>query len=258
MTSETDCSDFILPLHDGDGIFAFTTTRGVCNTLDPYSAFSVCHYTGDTPAHISLCRSALADRLGVTVGDIIVPRQTHSDNIAVITDDTADAYENTDALVTTLPGLVIGINTADCVPLLMYDAKARVAAAIHAGWRGTVARIAAKTVAAMTLLGASASEIRVLQGPSICPGCFEVGDEVVGQFADAGFPVNRICNRHQATGKAHIDLREANVHALTETGVLRGNISDPAGCPHCTPGRFFSARRLGIASGRTFTAIMLR
>ncbi|MCM1518938.1 MAG: peptidoglycan editing factor PgeF [Pseudoflavonifractor sp.] len=257
MTSATDCSDFYVPLLDSCGIRAFTTTRGDCIGDDPYSRFSLCHYTGDTELHIAACRSMLGDRLDVPRERIIVPRQTHSANVAEISSYSQPSPDDTDALVTTLPGIVIGVNTADCVPLLMYDAKARVIAAAHAGWRGTVARIAALTVKVMESLGATARDIKVLQGPSICRECFEVGDEVVARFAEAGFPLDRICSRNLSTGRPHIDLREANTLILEAVGVRRVNIAPAVGCSHCNPRRYFSARRLGSASGRTFTGIML-
>lgn len=261
-TSATDivtAQEFFLPLHDTDGIIAFTTTRGGESPDDPYGRFSLCHYTGDTAGHIATCRGALADRLSISPERLIVPRQTHSSNVAIITGDTPlpIQLEETDAVVTNVPRLAIGVNTADCVPLLLFDPKARVIAAVHAGWRGTVARIAAKAVAAMSSLGASPQRIRVIIGPCICPDCFEVGDEVVEQFAEAGFPVDAIASRHPVTGKQHVDLRAANRLTLNGCGIPMENIGTAVGCSRCNPDRYFSARRLGIASGRTFTGVMM-
>ena len=250
--------DFFQPLHNTDGIIAFTTTRGGEST-DPYGRFSLCHYTGDTAEHVAACRRTLADRLSIEPERLVVPRQTHSSNVAVITHGTPlpMELEDTDAVVTDVRRLAIGVNTADCVPLLLLDPTARVIAAVHAGWRGTVARIAAKAVSAMERIGASPQRIRVITGPCICPDCFEVGDEVVEQFADAGFPTGSITSRNPITGKQHVDLREANRIVLTDSGIPRGNIGVAVGCPRCNPDRYFSARRLGIASGRTFTGLMM-
>ncbi len=261
-TSATDtvsAQDFFLPLHNADGIIAFTTTRGGESPDDPYGRFSLCHYTGDTAGHVATCRRALADRLSISPERLIVPRQTHSSNVAIITGDMPlpTLLEETDAVVTDVPQLAIGVNTADCVPLLLFDPAARVIAAVHAGWRGTVARIAAKAVAATSSLGATPRHIRVIIGPCICPDCFEVGYEVVEQFAEAGFPVADIASRHPGTGKQHIDLREANHIVLVDSGILAENIAPAVGCSRCNPDRYFSARRLGIASGRTFTGVMM-
>lgn len=261
-TSATDtvtAQDFFVPLHNADGIIAFTTTRGGESMNDPYGRFSLCHYTGDTPEHVATCHRALADRLSIPPERLIVPRQTHSSNVAVITGDTPlpQQPEVTDAVVTDVPRLAIGVNTADCVPLLLLDPTARVIAAVHSGWRGTVSRIAAKAVSAMVSLGAAPRHIRAIIGPCICPDCFEVGDEVVGQFAEAGFPVDAIASRHPDTGKQHIDLRAANCIILVDSGIRADNIVPAVGCPRCKPDQYFSARRLGIASGRTFTGVMM-
>ena len=93
-------------------------------------------------------------------------------------------------------------------------------------------------------------------GPSICQECFEVGDEVVKAFKTASFALSDIVKRNAVTGKAHIDLRIANRAVLIAAGVPEGNIVTSRHCSRCEHGRFFSARRLGINSGRTLTAII--
>lgn len=236
------------------------------NCSDNYARFNVCDYTGDADSHIAECRMQLCDALGVDMDHLIMPRQTHSANVAIIDEELLmlDASERTariqcvDALVTQLRGVVIGVNTADCVPVVLRDAVSGVIAVAHAGWKGTVARIAARTVESMLSLGAEAGRIEAAIGASICSECFEVGDEVVEQFAAAGFPIEAIMHRNTTTGKAHIDLWNANSLALEAVGVKRGNIMLSHRCTRCNPSRYFSARRLGIASGRTFTAIVRR
>ena len=192
-----------------------------------------------------------------------MPRQTHSCNVAVIDthfmdndiDQQEQALEGVDALVTTLPGVVIGVNTADCVPIVLADEAAGVIAVAHAGWRGTVGRIARAVVEEMCRHGARADRIQASMGPSICQDCFEVGDEVVEAFKKARFDLDTIVTRDASTGKAHIDLRAANREVLVVAGVPAGNIVLSQHCSRCEHGRFFSARRLGIDSGRTFTGI---
>ncbi len=249
------------------GIVAFSTLRDLhVDGGDSYARFNVCDYTGDAPAHIMACRSELCVALGIASGHLVMPRQTHSARVAIIDSDfmalnddaRSERLQGIDALVTPLPGVAVGVNTADCVPLLLRDVAAGIIAVAHAGWKGTVARIATRTVEAMQQLGAEPSRIEAAIGPSICPQCFEVGDEVVEQFAAAHFPVDAIVHRSAVTGKAHIDLWEANATALTEAGVPRELITLTHRCTRCNPERYFSARRLGIASGRTFTAIMRR
>ena len=192
-----------------------------------------------------------------------MPRQTHSCRVAVIDDgfrslDIArqeDALEGVDALVAKLSGIVIGVNTADCVPIVLVDDRAGVIAVAHAGWRGTAGRIVKNVVDEMCRLGARTNDIQAAMGPSICQDCFEVGDEVVDAFGQAHFDLNAIVKRNASTGKAHIDLRAANRDVLVAAGVPASNIATSRHCSRCEPDRFFSARHLGINSGRTFTGI---
>lgn len=238
-------------------ITAFSTFRDADDPSGTYSGFNACHYTGDSPEHIDKCRIALCRMLGIDRRHLIIPRQTHSCNVAVI--DSIPTYETAlhgvDALVTRLPDTALCINTADCVPVLLYDPEAGVIAAAHSGWRGTVARIAAKTVDVMTILGAAAERIRAVMGPSICQRCFEVGEEVAARFRDT-FPATVVDDREGC--RPHIDLGAAIRDTLIESGLVAGNISLPTACSRCHPADFFSARCHGIDSGRTLSVIMRR
>ena len=242
---------------------AFSTTRGKVDRHNTYSGVNLCNYVGDDALRVLDARITLAMQLGVDLDDLIMPRQTHSCRVAVIDEDFRSmdidrqeaAIEGVDALVTSLRGVVIGVNTADCVPIVLLDSVAGVIAVAHAGWRGTVGRIAAATVNEMCRQGASDDRIQAVMGPSICQDCFEVGDEVVEAFKQARFDLDAIVKRNVATGKAHINLRAANRAVLVAAGVPDGNIVTSRHCSRCEHDRFFSARRLGIDSGRTFTGI---
>ena len=245
------------------GVGAFSTTRGQVDGRNAYSGVNLCDYVGDDALRVLDARITLAMQLGVDLDDLVMPRQTHSRRVAVIDerfrsldiDKQEAALEGVDALVTAQRGVVIGVNTADCVPIVMVDPEAGVIAVAHAGWRGTVGRIALKTVEQMCRQGARADRILAAMGPCICQECFEVGDEVVEAFKEAHFDPDAITRRHPETGKAHIDLGAANLTVLTAAGVPAANIALPRHCSRCEHDRFFSARRLGINSGRTFTAI---
>ena len=247
------------------GVKAFSTTRGKVDRHNPYSGVNLCDYVGDDALRVLDARLTLAMQLGLDLDDLVMPRQTHSCRVAVIDeafrsfdiDKQEAALEGVDALVTPLRGVVIGVNTADCVPIVLVDDKAGIIAVVHAGWRGTVGRNARAVVGEMCRLGASADRIQVAMGPSICQDCFEVGDEVVEAFAKAKFDLNAIVKRNPQTGKAHIDLRATNHEVLIAAGVPSSNIVLSRHCSRCEHDRFFSARRLGINSGRTFTAICL-
>lgn len=237
--------------------FAFTTERGYAGNSGPYSEFNCCGYTGDSPEHVAMSRDKLCNALGIPAERLITARQVHGTDVAIISDYNQRAGE-ADALVTNLQGIAIGIFTADCVPMLFYDNEADVIGAAHAGWKGTMNGIAANTIKAMSALGASAGNIQAAFGPSICQECFEVGDEVVEQFRERGLPLDKIMQRNKSTGKAHIDLVEANIFWMEKCGIDKNNILRSQLCTKCNPSRFFSARALGTKSGRNLTGILIK
>ena len=241
------------------GVVAISTCRGCVIEGNSYSGFNACHYTGDTDEHVAQCRGQLCVMLGIERDNLIIPRQTHSLNVAIIDTIPFDSQklENIDALVTTLPRVAIAINTADCVPLVFVDDVNKVIGVAHSGWKGTVGRIASKTVERMIECGASLSHIKVAMGPCICGDCFEVGPEVVAQFVENGFDSSQVILSHYQP-RPHIDLPHACRQALIEVGVLDKNIQLPTHCSRCNPQKFFSARRLGINSGRTLTVVMMK
>jgi YfiH family protein len=195
--------------------------------------------------------------LDISDDHLILPRQVHGTEIAEVTEQNLDSrFDGVDALMTSMPHTCIGVSTADCVPILIYDTQARAIAAAHAGWRGTVARIGSKTVAAMLQrYSMSAADLKVVIGPSIGPDAFEVGDEVYEAFSQAGFEMNEIAFKRN--GKWHIDLWQANALDLQQTGIARENIEIAGICTYQQHEDFFSARRLGIKSGRIYTGIMI-
>lgn len=233
----------------------FSQRRNI-DTDNPYSGFNACDYTGDSPEHVLSCRHLLCRHLNISINRLIMPRQSHSLNIAVV-DPVPIApteIENVDALITTLPNTAIAVNTADCLPLLFADSQTGIIAAAHSGWRGTVGKIAALTIQEMRRLGSEHENIKVIIGPSICPDCFEVGEEVAQQFAYAFPHHNGIILRQYA--KPHIDLRKACHITLIEAGVKPENITHSGICSRCNHDTYFSARHLGIASGRTLSTII--
>ena len=122
---------------------------------------------------------------------VVQAHQVHGDRVAVVTSagTTREELEGYDALVTDVPGVAIGARTADCIPVLMYDPVRRVVAAVHSGWKGTVLKIAAKTLAVMaSKYGTRAADIIAVIGPGIGPDSFQVGPEVAEAFLSAGFP----------------------------------------------------------------------
>ena len=150
-----------------------------------------------------------------------------------------------DASIASQPGLLLGIETADCLPVLLVDPVRRTVGAAHAGWRGTVARVAPAAVAAMVEAGSRASDLVAALGPSIGACCYEVGPDVEAAFGPDGARFFRPGPR----GRAHVDVRAANRAQLVAAGLRDEQIHDVLDCTHCTPG-YFSYRRDGKGAGR--------
>lgn len=249
-----------------EGIRVIQTQRGEVENSNPYSQWNLCHYTHDEAQHVFESRLEVCKQLGIDYDHLIMPRQTHSCRVTAFDEKLVTApnqirklmLDDVDALVTTVPNVCIGVNTADCVPIALTDPINGVIAIAHAGWRGTVGRIAEDTVKVMVAVGAKVSNLLATMGVSICQNCFEVGDEVAQAFEEANFDMSLIMRRNPATGKAHINLQEANRQVLIAAGVPSSNITLPEHCSRCEHERYFSARRLGINSGRTFTGIIMR
>lgn len=249
----------------GRGVCAFSSRRDVSGGADDgaYSSFNITHYCGDAPEHVKECRAELCAHLGIDNEHLVLPRQTHTDHVFVLDRKYFETFpemrwrllEEQDAVVTCERGVCIGVSTADCVPVLMYDAEAGVIAAVHAGWRGMVKRIPQKALAEMVKLGAEAQRVKVVVGPSIGPESFEVGEEVVDAFLDEGF---HPCILSRQWAKPHIDLWLACSMQLEESGVQLRNMQFSGVDTFARPDEYFSARRLGIKSGRIFSGIMLK
>lgn len=247
-------------------IFHFVTTRqGGCSE-GAYTSFNCTDYTGDTLANVLHNRKLLCEALPQQPSELIIPYQVHGTEVrildsgfSVLTDElkTAMLY-GVDALVTDVTGYCLCISTADCVPVLLYDPRRRAIAAVHAGWRGTVQCILQKVLGVMAeVYGTNSQDLLIGIGPSISSASFEVGEEVWQVFAEAGFEMSRISFRNEETGKWHIDLWKANQVQLLDAGVDAAHIEIAGICTYQDCERFFSARRLGIKSGRILSGIQL-
>jgi len=238
----------------GAEVLAFSTMRqGGCSTGN-YADFNINNYCGDAPEHIARNRQALAALIGVSEQHIVMPHQTHGSVVCRVDAPPAEVLEGVDAVMTDVKGLCIGVSTADCIPILLYDAEHHAACAVHAGWRGTVKRIVQEAVKQMQAAYDSQScQLKAVIGPGISLESFEVGDEVYQQFADAGFDMAPIARRY---AKWHLDLPQCNRIQLEAVGVRDVWMSDI--CTYQQYEQYFSARRLGINSGRIYTAIVLK
>ncbi len=248
-------------------IFAFSTTRHGGISTDTYASLNCTPYTGDTAENVCHNQELLLQTLPQRPQELIIPWQTHGTASLVIDTDYLQADPQTrherlqgiDALITREPGICLCISTADCIPILLYDRRHRVVAAVHAGWRGTVGRIALRTLEWMqTLYGTEGKDVHAIIGPGISLAAFEVGEEVYEAFRAAGFPMPYIAEWRNDTHKHHIDLWAANQLQLLDFGLPATQIETAGICTYTRHEDFFSARRLGIKSGRMLSGIMLK
>lgn len=241
----------------------FCTTRQGGVSVGNYASMNMSPFSGDNVEHQSENLNLLKKKLNST--DLIIPFQTHGTEIGIINEDfiqknfaeRADLLNGVDALITKEPNVCIGVTTADCVPLIFYDPQLEVIAVAHAGWRGTCGRIAEKVVKRMQEeFGSHPQHINVVIGPSISGTVYNVGNELIDNFSSAGFPVAEIFNTNSEM--IYLDLWKANQWLLESMGVPADHIQISEICTYTQHEKFFSARRLGLKSGRMLSAIMLK
>ena len=255
-----------LPASQGR-VVAFSTTReGGCST-GAYASLNCTAYTGDNPACVERNQQLLRDMLPYPPQELVIPYQTHGTSCLTIDETYLNAsaeqkqkmLQGVDALTTNHADICLCISTADCIPVLIYDQTLHAAAAIVAGWRGTVQRIVSQTRQQMhQRYGTEGKGGIACIGPGILLQAFETGDEVYEAFAAAEFPMSQLSYRHPSTQKYHLDLPAANLLQLQEFGIPIAQIEQSGICTYTQHDRFFSARRLGIKSGRILSGIMLR
>jgi hypothetical protein len=198
-------------------------------------------------------RERLARSLGL--GRLARMCQVHGNDVLHLPEGDAPTC---DGLTTDEEGVGLVVESADCVPLLFWTERARAVAAVHAGWRGTLARISTRGVAKLVAgYGADPGGIHVAIGPAIRVCCYEVGDEVLDAFAESGSDLSRISCRGPR-GRSHLDLIEANRSELIDSGLSPERIFDSGVCTFCDNARFHSFRKEGKGVGRIYGAIGLR
>lgn len=228
----------------------FSTRQGGCS-FPPSGALNLGSVPWDSPGLVEQNRNRFRDALGIPGLPLATLAQIHSDRVHIL-EQSRDVWNpdpEGDAMVAGHPGVALAIQVADCFPILMLDPKTRTIAGCHAGWRGTLARIARETVARMRhRFGCDPAEILVAIGPGIRSCCFEAGPEVMEAFRKE-FPRRRL-DRPRRPGKYLIDLPQAVQVQLSEGGISEANTHDLGACTRCHLDQFFSYRGEGSRAGR--------
>ena len=181
-------------------------------------------------------------------GRLLTMKQVHG---SAVLEAPWDGTLEGDAALATRPGDFLGIETADCLPVFVVDPRLRMVAAVHAGWRGTAARVLTRAVEALVVRGSVASDLIAAVGPGIGPCCYEVGGEVRAAFGEGGDGFFGPGPR----GRPHLDLRAANVRQLLDTGIPPQRIHHVAECTRCRSDLYHSYRREGPGGGRMMSFV---
>ena len=251
-------------------VHGFSTRQGGVSTCYGGNALNLGVTQHDTKDNVERNRTLFLESVGAAdakgrLWPLVQLKQIHSALVSMVSAASREPLAG-DGLITNTPGLLLAIKTADCVPVLVADVKRRVAGGFHAGWRGTVARVAEKGVGEMRRqFGSLPRDLRAAIGPSIRRCCYQVGSEVRAEFesqfsyADELFEevfdsnalhvrypllfLNQRAPGHGDLGpEIHLDLVEANNRQLQEAGIRAEHISVVGGCTACDTLRFFSHR----------------
>jgi YfiH family protein len=218
----------------------FSIRRGGVSTF-PYNSLNL-GGTEDSDENILTNRKLALKELNFDIADLCNLKQVHGTQVNIA----KRGKQEGDALVSDEKGLVLAVSIADCYPILFYDETNKVIGAAHAGWRGTLGRIAGKTVEKMRELGADSKNIKAAIGQGICQDNFEVGEEVREQFLSEGFPVEFFKGRY-------LDLGACNEFVLQESGIVKENIWSMKRCTFEKD--FFSYRQDKGKTGRMWAVI---
>ncbi|MCK4754833.1 MAG: peptidoglycan editing factor PgeF [Calditrichia bacterium] len=231
-------------------ICAFSTRRGG-HSEGIFSSLNMGNIKHDDPLIVKNNRKLFFNKLGIIEEAVALPDQVHSANIKIIS--TPGIVPKTDALVTIEKGLFLGIQTADCFPVFIYDPEKKIVAIIHAGWRGVVQNILRKTTDLMIKsFGLLSSDLYVAIGPGLQKECFEVRADVFKHFPE------EFLDMHQDTSKRYLNLSGYRKHLIISLDIPEEQIYASPDCTKCNHVQYFSYRRDRKLSGRMLGIIGLR
>jgi polyphenol oxidase len=231
--------------------------RGGGVSRGPYASLNFSYLAGDSPGAVATNWRRLKACFPRGV-EFVQVHQVHGNRVQVVDSDSRGVTAVADGMVSATSNVILGILTADCVPILLLDEDARVIGALHAGWRGVIANIVSAGVRAMNALGARPEHIKAALGPAIGMCCFEVDIDLARRF-EAEIPAAGRHVRSAGEHKAYIDLKQIIRDQLVSEGLLAPAVTDVASCTRCARDRFFSRRGAGGGvSGLQLSFIGLR
>ncbi|MBE6640251.1 MAG: peptidoglycan editing factor PgeF [Ruminococcaceae bacterium] len=249
----------------GEVIHGFSARIGGVSRLTHTACLNLAFGRGDEDETVLKNTELFADAVGFDAKRLVSVPQIHSSRIFTVTEDMLGegvyrkATAEGDGYIITERGMFAAVKTADCVPVLLYDPAEKICAAVHAGWRGTFALIAAGAVGRMKELGCKADNIRVAIGPAIVGACYEVGKEVADAAIGAlGEKAEHVLVRGRSEGKYLCDLKTANSIILCNAGVKKENIDVCGLCTHCERETFYSHRASGGVRGTMMSVIGMK
>jgi YfiH family protein len=225
----------------------------------PYAGLNTSESAGDDLTLVARNRAQAAAALGFSADALATVRQVHSNHVLALTSPPQPGERHeADAMVTNQGGLLLGVLTADCAPILLADPEAGVVAAAHAGWKGAAGGIVYATVLAMTRLGADPARIRAVIGPTISMRNYEVGPETAAEILRLDAAAARHIAIPDGSRRERFDIPGLLHSQLAETGL--GTVDDLKLCTYADPERWFSyryARHHGTTTGRQIALIGL-
>ena len=234
------------PLESAGFLNAFSTRRGGVSPL-PADALNLTQFTGDKKENVLENRRRFLKAIGAEQAAVVTATQTHSiDRLAIASLEQAHGPQpGCDAMVTRLKGVLLAIQTADCLPVLIGDPVTGAMAAIHAGWRGTAGRITERTVADLMQQGVNPRNAIAALGPAACAECYEVGQDVIDRYRKEFGYWRTLFADLRENGKAHLDIYAANIQQLIFCGFTEERIHVAEHCTMHENDLFFSYRREG-------------
>ncbi len=255
LLAQPNCSWILMKeiLERYGAIVAFSTRLGGVSKA-PFDSLNFSKASGDDIDDVNKNLELFSKSLGFGLERLVILKQIHSD-IIIVADPEAKERQTADAVIAVDSNLMLGIKTADCIPVMLIDPITRMCAAVHAGRVGTSMGITRKTVSRMVHMGVNPANLIAVIGPGIGRCCYEINGSIAGDFIDLRPELDSFLTRSRDDANFCLDLKGANIWDLVETGVCMDRIHNIDLCTACRKDLFFSYRRDGGRTGRHLSVV---